>query len=188
MNTLVFETALTSGQTLQLIRGDITAEATDAIVNAANQYLQHGAGIAGSVVQRGGPSIQAESNTWVRTRGPVSHEAPAWTSAGQLPCSYVIHAVGPVWSEGDEDAKLEACVQGSLAVADDLHLRSVSFPAIATGIFGFPRERAAAVMIDAIRIYFERKPGSGCQLVRLVLFDTPTLMAFQKSWHDHFDS
>jgi len=187
VNTLVLETTLVSGQTLQMVQGDITAERTDAIVNAANRFLQHGAGVAGSISQLGGPDIQTESYAWVKIHGPVSHEAPAWTSGGHLHCRYVIHAVGPVWGDGNEDTKLEACVRGSLGVANELQLKSVSFPAISTGIFGFPKERAAGVIIKAINNYFERKPDSSCRVVRLVLYNTPTLMAFEKSWHDLFD-
>jgi O-acetyl-ADP-ribose deacetylase (regulator of RNase III) len=192
---MVLETTLASGQTLQMVQGDITTETTDTIVNSANQHLQHGAGVAGAISRRGGPDIQAESNTWVLIHGPVPHEAPAWTSGGQLPCRYVIHAVGPVWGGSkrtaagmDEDANLGACVRGSLSVADDLRLQSISFPAISTGIFCFPKERAAGVMIKAINNYFVAKPGSGIQVVRLVLCDAPTMAAFEKSWHDFFDA
>lgn len=187
MNTLLTETILPSGQTLQLVRGDITDEATDAIVNAANAHLQHGAGVAGAVLRRGGPAIQRESDAWVKTHGPVSHAAPAWTSGGNLPCRVVIHAVGPIWGEddapGQADAKLAAAVTGSLRLADGLGLASIAFPAISTGIFGFPKERAAAVMLKSFREYLD-KP-SGIKLVRVVLYDTAALTAFEKAWHDH---
>jgi O-acetyl-ADP-ribose deacetylase (regulator of RNase III) len=182
MNKIIQETSLPSGQTLQLVQGDITAETTDAIVNAANERLQHGAGVAGAIVRRGGPVIQRESNEWVRKHGPVSHAAPAWTSAGNLPCRYVIHAVGPVWGDGDEDAKLGAAVSGSLRVADELKLESISVPAISTGIFGFPKENAARVILTAIREYFTHNSASKISLVRLVFYDADTLAAFQKAW------
>lgn len=181
VNALLLETVLPSGQTLQLVQGDLTAETTDAIVNAANAHLQHGAGVAGAILRGGGPAIQRESDEWVASHGPVSHAAPAWTSAGKLPCRYVIHAVGPVWGDGDEDAKLAAAVNGSLKVADELGLESIAFPAISTGIFGFPKERAGRVILAAIREYFERNP-SKIRLIRLVLYDAETVSAFQKSW------
>ncbi len=181
VNALLFETVLPSGQALQLVRGDLTAETTDAIVNAANAHLQHGAGVAGAILRGGGPVIQRESDEWIASHGPVSHAAPAWTSAGDLPCRYLIHAVGPVWGDGDEDAKLAAAVRGSLKVADDLALASIAFPAISTGIFGFPKERAGRVILAAIREYFGRNP-SKIRLVRLVLYDAETVSAFQKSW------
>ena len=184
MNSLLTETVLPSGQTLQLVRGDITAETTDAIVNAANAYLQHGAGVAGAILRRGGPEIQRESDAWVKAHGPVSHAASAWTSGGNLACRNVIHAVGPVWGDGDEDAKLAEAVSGCLRVADQLKLVSIAIPAISTGIFGFPKERAAGVMLASIREYLA-KP-SGIKLVRIVLFDNATITAFEKAWHDHF--
>ncbi len=186
MNTLVKETILPSGVVLQLINGDITSENSDAIVNAANEHLQHGAGVAGDISRRGGPNIQDESDAWVREHGPVKHAHPAWTSGGQLPARYVIHSVGPAWGEGNEDAKLEAAVDGTLKVADGLGLKSISMPAISTGIFGFPKERAAGIIIKTIKKFFEKSVDSSIKIVRLVLFDVPTLEAFIKVWHDHF--
>src|SRR5574338_248662 len=120
MNTTLGEHIFPTGQTLQIVQGDITIEEVDAIVNAANEYLQHGGGVARTISKSGGPSIQKESDTWVREHGRVPHANPAWTSGGRLPAKYVIHAVGPVWGDGDEDHKLEAAVTGSLRVADEL--------------------------------------------------------------------
>ena len=195
MNSLLAETAFTPDRTFQLVQGDITAETTDAIVNAANRFLRHGAGVAGAIVRNGGPVIQEESDAWVRTHGPVSHAEPAWTSAGRLPCRYVIHAVGPVWVDaqgagagGEEDAKLAAAVTGSLKVAENLGLASLALPALSTGIFGFPVERAAKVILSAIRDYFSSRPGSGLKQVRLVLYDQPTSDVFLHTWHDYFDA
>jgi O-acetyl-ADP-ribose deacetylase (regulator of RNase III) len=193
MNSVLAKIRLSSGQTLQLVQGDITAETTDAIVNAANENLHHGAGVAEAIVQNGGPTIQKESNDWVREHGPVSYDAPAWTSGGNLPCRYVIHAVGPVWSDaqrtgagGDEDAKLTAAVIGSLSIAECLQLGSIAFPAISTGIFGFPKERAAGVILKAIQTYFSENISSGIKLVRLVLYDQITITAFTQRWNDYF--
>ena len=151
-------------------------------------YLQHGAGVAGAISRCGGPDIQIESDAWVRQHGPVSHAEPAWTSGGRLPCRYVIHAVGPVWGSGDEDAKLDAAVTGSLRVADDLGLVSISLPAISTGVFGFPKERAAGIIVKTVKKYFETEPNSGIKIIRLVVYDASTLAAFRKAWHDHFDA
>ena len=181
MNHMLAERVLPSGQTLQIVQGDITEEETDAIVNAANAHLMHGGGVAGAVVWRGGPAIQRDSNEWVRVQGQVTHERPAWTAGGQLRAKYVIHAVGPVWGDGDEDAKLAAAVRGSLTVADELHCQSVSLPALSTGIFGFPKERAAHIILISIQQYFARG-NSGVKLVRIVLFDQPTVDAFMGEW------
>ncbi len=185
MNCLLDETVLPSGQTLQFVQGDITAESTDAIVNAANKHLQHGAGVAGAILRRGGQVIQRESDAWIQAHGNVSHAAPAWTSGGNLACRIVIHAVGPVWGDGDEEKKLANAIIGSLRLADELGLHSIAFPAISTGIFGFPKERAAGVMFTSIREYSANP--SGLYLVRVVLYDTSTITAFKKAWHDHFD-
>jgi len=138
MNQVYKEFGYPSGQVVQIAQGDITAEAVDAIVNATNSRLMHGAGVAGAIVRGGGPQIQAESRQWVREHGPVSHNAPAYTHAGNLPCHYVIHAVGPVWSEGDEEDKLAAAIRGSLQLAEQLDLGSIAFPAISTASSASP--------------------------------------------------
>jgi O-acetyl-ADP-ribose deacetylase (regulator of RNase III) len=178
MNTVLKERELPTGQTLQVVQGDITTEEVDAIVNAANEHLQHGGGVAWAISRRGGPTIQQESNEWIRTKGTVNHAHPAWTSGGLLPAKYVIHAVGPVWGQGDEDAKLAEAIAGSLHVADELKLESIALPAISTGIFGFPKERAAQIIFEAIDTYFSENISSGVKVVKLVLFDQPTVDAF----------
>jgi O-acetyl-ADP-ribose deacetylase len=178
MNTLLKEHRLSTGQTLKIVQGDITTEEVDAIVNAANEHLQHGGGVAWAISKRGGPTIQRESDEWIRAKGEVSHVHPAWTSGGLLPARFVIHAVGPVWGEGDEDAKLSVAVTGTLRVADELGLISIAFPAISTGIYGFPKERAARVILEAIERYFEENALSGINVIKLVLFDKAAVDAF----------
>jgi O-acetyl-ADP-ribose deacetylase (regulator of RNase III) len=182
MSTILAEKIVPTGQTLEIAQGDITLENVDAIVNAANEHLQHAGGVAWSIVRRGGDGIQDESDAWIKKHGLVSHSHPAWTSGGQLPARYVIHAVGPVWGDGDEDAKLAAAVTGSLRVADELGLASIAFPAISTGIFGFPKERAAKIMFAAIEGYFAEKTDSGLTVIKLVLFDQSTIDAFLGEW------
>lgn len=169
---------------LQLVQGDLTTETVDVIVNAANRYLQHGGGVAGAIVRRAGEVIQRESNRWVEEHGLVSHEQPAYTTAGALPCRYVIHAVGPIWGEGEEDQKLCAAVRGALQVAEQLGCQSLALPAISTGIFGFPKERAARLILQTIAEYLEQQPGGSLQTVRVTLFDQATLSAFQGVWQD----
>jgi O-acetyl-ADP-ribose deacetylase (regulator of RNase III) len=179
-----------SGQSLEIVQGDITLETVDVIVNAANTHLEHGAGVAGAIVRKGGPVIQAESSQWVREHGPVTHTKPAFTHAGNLACRFVIHAVGPVWGEGDEDKKLRAAIHGSLHLADQLGAVSIAFPALSTGIFGFPKGRAAQVIIAGILDFIEQTPTSSLKLIRLVLFDQETVQVFLKVWEqdDHFRS
>jgi len=184
MNEALTERTLIDSLIIQIVQGDITTEEVDAIVNAANEYLQHGGGVARTISKRGGPAIQKESDAWIRQHGRVSHSYPAWTSGGRLPSKYVIHAVGPVWGDRDEDKKLSDAVTGSLRLADELKCSSIALPAISTGIYGFPKERAAAIIFAAIENYFAENLSSGLKLVKLVLFDQPTVDVFLKSWHD----
>lgn len=175
MSQVLSELSFSSGQRLQLAQGDLTTERVDAIVNAANRYLQHGGGLAGAILARGGEAIQAESDAWVNAHGLVTNNAPAYTRAGKLPCRYVIHAVGPVWGEGDEDRKLEEAVTGSLRLADRLDLSSVALPAISTGIFGFPKARAAQITLQTLREWAAQHPDGPLEVVRVTIIDQPTL-------------
>lgn len=183
----ILQQRLPNGQSLEIRRGDLTALRVDAIVNAANAQLAHGGGVAAAIARAGGPAIQRESNEWVRSNGPVSHASPAYTSGGNMPCRYVIHAVGPVWGSGGEEEKLAAAIHGSLALADELELGSIAFPAISTGIFGFPKELAASIFMRMIPQYFEDQPRGTLRQVMLALYDTPTLtvfcQAFKKEFH-----
>lgn len=183
MNTVLVERVLPTGQMIQIVQGDLTTEEVDAIVNAANEQLQHGGGVAWAISKKGGAAIQNESDDWVRQHGPVSHSRPAWTSGGLLPAKFVIHAVGPVWGDGDEDNKLSDAVKGSLRVADELKCSSIALPAISTGIFGFPKDRAAGIIFSAIEKFFESTP-SNIKVVKLILFDQATVDVFLKSWND----
>jgi O-acetyl-ADP-ribose deacetylase (regulator of RNase III) len=182
VNIVQNERELPGERNLQLVQGDITVEEVDAIVNAANQGLRHAGGLARAIAERGGPAIQRESDAWVQAKGPVSHAHPAWTSGGFLPARYVIHAVGPIWGTGDEGTKLAAAVTGALHAADELGLASIALPAISTGIYGFPADRAAKFIFAAIQEYFQENPDSSLKLVKLVLFDTPTMQAFTNAW------
>jgi len=182
MNTVLTEHVLSTNQTIQIVQGDITTETVDAIVNAANEHLQHSGGVAWAISKKGGPAIQKESDTWIQQHGPVSHTHPAWTSGGLLPAKYVIHAVGPVWGVDNADNKLAFAVTGSLLVADQLKCSSIALPAISTGIFGFPKERAAAIIYFAIEKYFGFNPASGIKIVKLVLYDMPTVDTFVEIW------
>jgi O-acetyl-ADP-ribose deacetylase (regulator of RNase III) len=186
MSELVAERTMPGGQTLRLIHGDLTEERVDAIVNAANAQLSHGGGVAGAIVRQGGQEIQDESDAWVREHGPITHERPAITGAGKLPCRFVIHAVGPVWGEGDEDAKLRAAVLGSLTLAEEQGFASLALPAISTGIFGFPKERGANVILSAIADHFEEHHASSLREVRITLIDEPSVQvfaeAFERRW------
>jgi O-acetyl-ADP-ribose deacetylase (regulator of RNase III) len=188
MNKVIKDQMLDSRQHLMLIEGDITEERVEAIVNAANPRLQHGGGVASAIASRGGPQIQLESDAWVRKHGPISHGEPAYTAAGDLPCRYVIHAVGPVWGEGDEDRKLSAAIRGALKLGNKLKLTSISFPAISTGIYGFPIERAAKINLEVFIGFFSTNEDSTINVARLTLFDRASLEVFRRVWETIFDS
>ena len=182
MATVLAEHRLENGTLLRAVHGDLTEERVDAIVNAANAMLAHGGGVAGAIVRKGGREIQEESDAWVRQHGPVPHDSPAVTGAGRLPCRYVIHAVGPRWGEGDEEAKLRAAVQGALRRADELGLKSLALPAISTGIFGFPLERGVQVILQAAVDYLAAHPESGLEEVRFTNIDEKTARLFAEEF------
>jgi len=138
---------------LKVIKGDLTEEDVDAIVNAANSQLQHGGGVAGAIVRKGGRIIQEESNKI----GYVPVGKAAITTGGKLKAKYVIHTVGPVWGEGDEEKKLESAVKSALEVAAEHNLKSVSLPAISSGIFGFPKEKAVPIIFNTAARFLKKE-------------------------------
>jgi putative ATPase len=178
MSRLVAQITLAGNKTLSLIHGDLTEEAVDAIVNAANARLQHGGGVAGAIIRRGGAIIQRQSEEWVRRHGPVAHDRPALTGAGALPCRHVIHAVGPVWGEGGEDGKLRAAILGALDLAQAEGFVSLALPAISTGIFGFPKDRGARLLLQAVADHCQAQPAGTLREVHVTLIDEPTLQVF----------
>ena len=129
---------------IELVMGDITEMETDAIVNAANDQLILGGGVAGAIRRKGGPAIQEECDKI----GGTFVGGAVITTAGNLKAKHVIHAVGPMMGEGDEDNKLKNATINSLKVADENKLKSIAFPAISTGIFGYPLDRCAAIMLQ----------------------------------------
>jgi len=162
--------------TLELIEGDITEMATDAIANAANSHLQHGGGVAGAIVRKGGWIIQEESNKI----GYVPVGEAAITTAGKLKTKYVIHAVGPVWRDGNEneDEKLKNATLNSLKLADRNNLRSIAFPAISAGIFGFPIDRCAKIMLSTTIEYLNEE--TRLERVIFCLYGKKNFEIFQK--------
>ena len=161
--------------TIQLVQGDITKQDVDAIVNAANSSLLGGGGVDGAIHRAGGPAILEECR---RLGGCETGEAKA-TQAGELPARHVIHAVGPVWNGGDqgEDDLLASCHRRAIEIAAELSCRSIAFPAISTGAYRFPVERAAQVALEATREALERHPE--VETVRFVLFSDDHLRAFE---------
>jgi len=158
---------------IAVVVGDLTEESTDAIVNAANSSLAHGGGVAGAIVRRGGPVIQEESDT----KAPVPVGGAVATGAGRLPSRFVIHAVGPVWGEGDEERKLRSAVTSALAVAEERGLASVAMPGISTGIFGYPKGEGCRVIAEEAARHL-RAAGGSVVSVRLVSIDEETASHF----------
>ncbi len=165
-----------AGADVVSVEGDITMEVVDAIVNAANESLRHGGGVAGAISRRGGPSIQEES---LRI-APVPTGSARATGAGRLPCRYVIHAVGPVWRGGQagEEGLLASAARSALRVASDLGCRTVSMPAISSGIYGFPVERAARVLVGAVIAFLREHEGGPLGEVRFCNLDPTTARCF----------
>ncbi len=175
-NEVVLSLAVRAGVRVAVVRGDLTLEAVDALVNAANEQLLHGGGVAGAIARRGGPAIQLESLGWVMAHGRVKTGSAAITGGGKLVARYVIHAVGPVWhNRGDEPGLLRSAVQAALALAEEKGLHSISIPALSTGIFGFPKALAAEVIWQAVLDYLTEHPESTLQEIRLCAIDAPTV-------------
>jgi len=159
--------------TVEVVVGDLTAQVVDAIVNAANTSLAHGGGVAGAIVRRGGEVIQRESDAVA----PVEVGGAAVTGAGRLPCRAVIHAVGPVWGEGGEDAKLRSAVRSALLRAEERAFLSVALPGISTGIFGYPKAAGCRVIVEEVSRHLHGEAGT-LRLVRLVSIDEETALHF----------
>lgn len=157
---------------LELITGDITEQAVDAVVNAANARLVLGGGVAGAIRKKGGPAIQTECSQ----KAPIKVGRAALTTGGNLKAKYVIHAVGPRMGEGDEDRKLQQATRNTLRIADEHHLSSLAFCAVSTGIFGFPMDRCARIMLKNTIDYLN---GSiGLKKVIFCLYDEAAYTVF----------
>ena len=166
------------GAVLELGRGDITDEGTDAIVNAANSALAGGGGVDGAIHRAGGPTIMEEC----RGIGGCPTGEARITSAGDLRARYVIHAVGPVYRDGasGEEALLASAYRSSLRLAAGNGLRSVAFPSLSTGAYGYPLDDAAGVALRTVGKFLEDEEHD-LELVRFVLFDDRTLGEFERA-------
>lgn len=163
---------------IRAVRGDITALEVDAIVNAANEMLQHGGGVAAAISRAGGPTIKEESSAWVRTNGPLRPGVAATTSGGDMPARWVIHVAGPRFTpEQDNEGLLETAVRAALGAAAAAGARSVAVPAISAGIFGYPRREATAVIARACGRWLAEHPGL-LDEIHLVGYDAATANDF----------
>ena len=144
------------GKRIYVFFGDITEMDVDAIVNAANEHLKHGGGVAGAIVRKGGKIIQEESDRIGYC--PVGEAVV--TTAGSLKAKFVIHAVGPRWGEGDEENKLKRAVMNALKRGEEKGISSIAIPAISTGIFGFPKEKGCKIIVEKVKEFLEKEAKS----------------------------
>ena len=158
---------------LELTEGDITEMETEAIVNAANDRLVLGGGVAGAIRKKGGPEIQQQCNKI----GGTFVGGAVITTAGNLKAKYVIHAVGPRMGEGNEDQKLKNATLNSLKLADEKVIKSIAFPAVSAGIFGFPIQRCAEIMLQTTIDYLNGQ--AGLELVVFCLFGRDSYEVFE---------
>jgi O-acetyl-ADP-ribose deacetylase (regulator of RNase III) len=162
---------------IEYVRGDITEQDVDAVVNAANSTLLGGGGVDGAIHRRGGPEILAACKALRAERYPdglPTGEAVA-TTAGRLPARWVIHTVGPVWSKReDRSALLASCYRTSLRVADEIGATTIAFPAVSAGVYRWPLDDAARIAVETVRA-----AGTEVSLVRFVLFDAAAYQAFR---------
>src|SRR5579871_2292576 len=166
-------TAMHSAARLDVVVDDITVLHVDAIVNAANTSLLGGGGVDGAIHRAAGPELLEACR---KLHGCTTGDAKA-TPGFRLPAKWVFHAVGPVWNGGDrnEDELLSGCYRRALELARENNVRSIAFPAISTGIYGFPADRAARIAVDTVKAHVE---ASGVELVNFVCFDDRTLRIY----------
>jgi len=162
---------------------DITKDDSEVIVNAANSNLKHGGGVAWAIVREGGYEIQKESDEYVKKHGSVPTGEVAVTSAGKLKAKYVIHAVGPIWRGGknSEDSLLFNAVYNSLKKADELGVESIAMPAISTGIYGFPKDRAAKIFGKAISKFIRDFKSTRIKRIKICHIDEKSAEIFAKN-------
>lgn len=179
MPTLLWEHEA-NGCKLAVVQGDITDEPADTIVNAANDRLLMGSGVAGAIRQAGGDEIQAECEAWVKNNGLVKVGGAVVTGAGKLPYKCIIHAVGPVWGTGNEVPNLASAIEESLRHAEERKLESISFPAVSSGVFGFPKELCAKTFFDTVEEWLEEHAERSLKSIRFCNYDEETAGIFHQ--------
>jgi O-acetyl-ADP-ribose deacetylase (regulator of RNase III) len=160
-------------RTFHVAFGNLLDQPMDAIVNAANSNLAHGGGVAGAISRAAGPELDEASRQHVREHGPLPVGHAVVTTAGRLPFKGVVHAVGPVWGEGDEATKLASAVASALGAANQHGWRTIAMPAVSSGIFRVPLDICARAYLDGIARHLQEQPASSVQQVRLVLLPSP---------------
>lgn len=166
---------------IQVIRGDITKITADAIVNAANSSLMGGGGVDGAIHRAGGPAILEACKQIVARQGSCPTGEAVITTAGKLPATYVIHTVGPVWQGGNrrESRLLANCYSNSLRLAAEFGCKTVAFPNISTGVYGYPKEQAARVAVQTVWDFLQQEQST--ERVFLVCFDEENYLLAQQA-------
>lgn len=177
---MILNTVNINNHIIEIVKGDITKEETEAIVNAANSSLQHGGGVALAISSAAGKQLRKECVQYILEHGQVDTGSAMITTGGNLKAKYVIHTVGPIWGSGNEDEKLKNAIISCLELCEKLHIKSCSFPAISSGIYGFPKERCANLFFEVLNCYFHDHPDSTIKLVRLCNIDEKSGSIFSK--------
>lgn len=179
---VIEEAKLKNGKIMRLVEGDITSRCVDVVVNAANSYLKHGGGVAAAILKKGGQIIQEESDRI----GFVPVGSATITTSGKLPCKAIIHAVGPRMGEGDEDRKLKSAIRASLMLASERGFRDISIPAISSGIYGFPKDRCAHILVNESMNFLlnvnNDRSRSAIETVEFCIIDYHTLREFRSQF------
>ena len=178
--SIIAEIKVDHDRLIRLVKGDITERRVDVIVNAANSYLKHGAGVAGTIVRKGGSTIQKESDKI----GYVTVGSAAITNSGELPCSAIIHAVGPKMGQGDEGLKLRKTIRSALKLASDRGFRTISIPAISAGVFGFPKDECARILLEESKKFLKESSNNmtTINLIEFCIIDDVILGFFKKEF------
>ncbi len=184
--TVIKSKTFSGGQTFTMVVNDILFEPVQCIVNAANGMLAHGGGVAAAIAEAAGSVLLADCREIVSQRGRISSGHAVVSKAGDLPFRGVIHAVGPKMGEGDEESKIVKALREAFDLAEERRWKSLSFPAVSSGIFLVPHATCARAYLRAVREFFAAHPLSELREIRLCLFMGPLLETVQKEWPKAF--
>jgi len=178
VNKMILNTLNINNHAIEIVQGDITKENTEAVVNAANSSLQHGGGVALAISSAAGKELRKACEQYISKHGQVPTGNAMITTGGNLKARYVIHTVGPIWRSGNEDERLKDAIISCLELCEKHGIKSCSFPAISSGIYGFPKERCAKIFFEVLNRYFNENSDSTIELVRLCNIDEKTSSIF----------
>ena len=180
--TIILKKTFPTGQSFAVVVNDILYEPVQCIVNAANGMLAHGGGVAAAIAEAAGSVLLADCREIIAQRGRIPAGRAAVSKAGDLPFRGVIHAVGPKMGEGDEERKLVSALRESFDLAEERRWKSLSFPAVSSGIFLVPSEVCARAYLRSVKEFFAAHPMSQLREIRLCLFMGPLLETVKKEW------